>query len=253
MLELRNVGYETDDNKEILHDVSLTVQERFVAITGPNGGGKSTLAKVIAGIYQPTSGQILLDGVDITHMSITERANLGLSYAFQQPVRFKGLRVKDLLSLAAGKNTSVTEACSYLSKVGLCARDYVDRELNDSLSGGELKRIEIATVLARNPRLAIFDEPEAGIDLWSFDRLIGTFQKFHDDHPDHALVIISHQERIMDIADNIVVIKDGRIDRQGTREEMFPTLMIRRHAANVSCGLGTVDTELGQWSLNPED
>lgn len=253
MLELRNVGYETDDNKEILHDVSLTVQERFVAITGPNGGGKSTLAKVIAGIYQPTSGQILLDGVDITHMSITERANLGLSYAFQQPVRFKGLRVKDLLSLAAGKNTSVTEACSYLSEVGLCARDYVDRELNDSLSGGELKRIEIATVLARNPRLAIFDEPEAGIDLWSFDRLIGTFQKFHDDQPDHALVIISHQERIMDIADNIVVIKDGRIDRQGTREEMFPTLMIRRHAANVSCGLGTVDTELGQWSLNPED
>ena len=148
MLELRNVGYETDDNKEILHDVSLTVQERFVAITGPNGGGKSTLAKVIAGIYQPTSGQILLDGVDITHLSITERANLGLSYAFQQPVRFKGLRVKDLLSLAAGKNTSVTEACNYLSEVGLCARDYIDRELNDSLSGGELKRIEIAMVLA---------------------------------------------------------------------------------------------------------
>ena len=142
MLELRNVGYETDDNKEILHDVSLTVQERFVAITGPNGGGKSTLAKVIAGIYQPTSGQILLDGVDITHMSITDRANLGLSYAFQQPVRFKGLRVKDLLSLAAGKNTSVTEACNYLSEVGLCARDYIDREVNASLSGGELKRIE---------------------------------------------------------------------------------------------------------------
>ena len=158
MLELRNVGYETDDNKEILHDVSLTVQERFVAITGPNGGGKSTLAKVIAGIYQPTSGQILLDGVDITHMSITERANLGMSYAFQQPVRFKGLQVKDLLSLAAGKNTSVTEACNYLSEVGLCARDYIDRELNDSLSGGELKRIEIAMVLARGTKLSIFDE-----------------------------------------------------------------------------------------------
>ena len=176
MLELRHVGYETGENKEILHDISLTVQDRFVAITGPNGGGKSTLAKVIAGIYQPTSGQILLDGVDITHLSITERANLGISYAFQQPVRFKGLRVKDLLSLAAGKNTSVNDACAFLSEVGLCARDYIDRELNDSLSGGELKRIEIATVLARNPRLAIFDEPEAGIDLWSFDRLIGTFQ-----------------------------------------------------------------------------
>ena len=162
MLELRHVGFETDDNKEILRDVSLTVQDRFVAITGPNGGGKSTLAKVIAGIYQPTSGQILLDGVDITHMSITDRANLGLSYAFQQPVRFKGLRVKDLLSLAAGKNTSVNEACSYLSEVGLCARDYVDRELNDSLSGGELKRIEIAMVLARGTKLSIFDEPEAG-------------------------------------------------------------------------------------------
>ena len=163
MLELRHVGFETDDNKEILRDVSLTVQDRFVAITGPNGGGKSTLAKVIAGIYQPTSGQILLDGVDITHLSITERANLGLSYAFQQPVRFKGLRVKDLLSLAAGKNTSVNEACSYLSEVGLCARDYVDRELNDSLSGGELKRIEIAMVLARGTKLSMFDEPEAAL------------------------------------------------------------------------------------------
>ena len=149
MLELRHVGYETDDNKEILHDVNLVVKDRFVAITGPNGGGKSTLAKIIAGIYQPTSGQILLDGVDITNMSITERANLGVSYAFQQPVRFKGLRVKDLLSLAAGKNTSVNEACSYLSEVGLCARDYIDREVNASLSGGELKRIEIAMVLAR--------------------------------------------------------------------------------------------------------
>ena len=180
MLELRHVGFETDDNKEILRDVSLTVQDRFVAITGPNGGGKSTLAKVIAGIYQPTSGQILLDGVDITHLSITERANLGLSYAFQQPVRFKGLRVKDLLSLAAGKNTSVNEACSYLSEVGLCARDYVDRELNDSLSGGELKRIEIAMVLARGTKLSIFDEPEAGIDLWSFQNLIRVFEKMYE-------------------------------------------------------------------------
>ena len=157
MLELKHVGFETDDNKEILHDVSLTVQDRFVAITGPNGGGKSTLAKVIAGIYQPTSGQILLDGVDITHKTITERANLGISYAFQQPVRFKGLRVHDLLSLAAGKDTSVAQACAYLSEVGLCARDYIDREVNASLSGGELKRIEIAMVLARGTKLSIFD------------------------------------------------------------------------------------------------
>ena len=224
MLELRNVGYETDDNKEILHDVSLTVQERFVAITGPNGGGKSTLAKVIAGIYQPTSGQILLDGVDITHMTITERANLGLSYAFQQPVRFKGLRVKDLLSLAAGKNTSVTEACNYLSEVGLCARDYIDRELNDSLSGGELKRIEIAMVLARGTKLSIFDEPEAGIDLWSFQNLIRVFEKMYE-QTRGSILIISHQERILNIADKIVVIKDGCIQKTGARQDILPGLL----------------------------
>lgn len=224
MLELRHVGFETDDNKEILRDVSLTVQDRFVAITGPNGGGKSTLAKVIAGIYQPTSGQILLDGVDITHMSITDRANLGLSYAFQQPVRFKGLRVKDLLSLAAGKNTSVNEACSYLSEVGLCARDYVDRELNDSLSGGELKRIEIAMVLARGTKLSIFDEPEAGIDLWSFSNLIQVFEHLHE-KINGSIIIISHQERILDIADRIIVLADGRIQTQGTRDEVLPQLL----------------------------
>ena len=224
MLELRNVGYETDDNKEILHDVSLTVQERFVAITGPNGGGKSTLAKVIAGIYQPTSGQILLDGVDITHMSITERANLGLSYAFQQPVRFKGLRVKDLLSLAAGKNTSVTEACNYLSEVGLCARDYIDREINASLSGGELKRIEIAMVLARGTKLSIFDEPEAGIDLWSFQNLIRVFEKMYE-QTKGSILIISHQERILNIADKIIMIADGQVSKMGTREEILPELL----------------------------
>ena len=224
MLELRHVGFETDDNKEILRDVSLTVQDRFVAITGPNGGGKSTLAKVIAGIYQPTSGQILLDGVDITHMSITDRANLGLSYAFQQPVRFKGLRVKDLLSLAAGKNTSVNEACSYLSEVGLCARDYVDRELNDSLSGGELKRIEIAMVLARGTKLSIFDEPEAGIDLWSFARLTETFEQIHQEG--HAtMIIISHQERIIRLADEIMVIANGQIAHRGSTEEVFPLIL----------------------------
>lgn len=224
MLELRHVGFETDDNKEILRDVSLTVQDRFVAITGPNGGGKSTLAKVIAGIYQPTSGQILLDGVDITHMSITDRANLGLSYAFQQPVRFKGLRVKDLLSLAAGKNTSVNEACSYLSEVGLCARDYVDRELNDSLSGGELKRIEIAMVLARSTKLSIFDEPEAGIDLWSFARLTETFEQIHREHQ-ATMIIISHQERIIQLADEIAVIAGGRIAHRGTTEEILPLIL----------------------------
>ena len=236
MLELRNVGYETDDNKEILHDVSLTVQERFVAITGPNGGGKSTLAKVIAGIYQPTSGQILLDGVDITHMSITERANLGMSYAFQQPVRFKGLQVKDLLSLAAGKNTSITEACNYLSEVGLCARDYIDRELNDSLSGGELKRIEIAMVLARGTKLSIFDEPEAGIDLWSFQNLIRVFEKMYE-QTRGSILIISHQERILNIADKIVVIKDGRIDKVGPRADILPALLGSADASQAACSV----------------
>ena len=242
MLELRNVGYETDDNKEILHDVSLTVQERFVAITGPNGGGKSTLAKVIAGIYQPTSGQILLDGVDITHLSITERANLGLSYAFQQPVRFKGLRVKDLLSLAAGKNTSVTEACNYLSEVGLCARDYIDRELNDSLSGGDLKRIEIAMVLARGTKLSIFDEPEAGIDLWSFQNLIRVFEKMYE-QTRGSILIISHQERILNIADRIVVIKDGRIQKAGPRAEILPALLGSADASSPACSVLTDKVE----------
>ena len=242
MLELRNVGYETDDNKEILHDVSLTVQERFVAITGPNGGGKSTLAKVIAGIYQPTSGQILLDGVDITHMSITERANLGMSYAFQQPVRFKGLQVKDLLSLAAGKNTSVTEACNYLSEVGLCARDYIDRELNDSLSGGELKRIEIAMVLARGTTLSIFDEPEAGIDLWSFQNLIRVFEKMYE-QTRGSILIISHQERILNIADKIVVIKDGQIQKEGPRAEILPALLGSADASSPACSILTDKVE----------
>lgn len=242
MLELRNVGYETDDNKEILHDVSLTVQERFVAITGPNGGGKSTLAKVIAGIYQPTSGQILLDGVDITHMSITERANLGMSYAFQQPVRFKGLQVKDLLSLAAGKNTSVTEACNYLSEVGLCARDYIDRELNDSLSGGELKRIEIAMVLARGTKLSIFDEPEAGIDLWSFQNLIRVFEKMYE-QTRGSILIISHQERILNIADKIVVIKDGQIQKEGPRSEILPALLGSADASSPACSVLTDKVE----------
>ena len=236
MLELQHIGFETDDNKEILHDISLTVSERFVAVTGPNGGGKSTLAKVIAGIYKPTSGRILLDGQDITDLSITDRANLGISYAFQQPVRFKGLQVKDLLSLAAGKNTSVTEACSYLSEVGLCARDYVDREVNASLSGGELKRIEIAMVLARGSKLSVFDEPEAGIDLWSFQNLIRVFENMYE-QTRGSILIISHQERILNIADKIVVVKNGGIDMIGTRDEFLPAILGSADAGSAACSV----------------
>lgn len=236
MLELRGVGFETDDNKEILHDINLTVQDRFVAITGPNGGGKSTLAKIIAGIYQPTSGQILLDGVDITHLPITERANLGISYAFQQPVRFKGLQVKDLLSLAAGKNTDINEACGYLSEVGLCARDYIDREINASLSGGELKRIEIAMVLARGTKLSIFDEPEAGIDLWSFQNLIRVFEKMYE-QTKGTILIISHQERILNIADTIVVVKNGGVAQVGPRSELLPALLGSADAGSAACSV----------------
>lgn len=225
MLELKHVGFEAEENnKEILHDINLTIDDRFVAITGPNGGGKSTLAKLIAGIYTPTRGQILFDGVDITHMSITERAKLGVSYAFQQPVRFKGLLVKDLLSLAAGNDTSMENACRYLSEVGLCARDYIDRELNGSLSGGELKRIEIAMALARGTKLSIFDEPEAGIDLWSFQNLIRVFENMYE-QTRGSILIISHQERILNIADTIVVIQNGCVGRVGGRNEILPQLL----------------------------
>lgn len=224
MLELKNICYEVEDNKEIIRNINLTVNDRFVAITGPNGGGKSTLAKIIAGIVTPTSGQIILDGTDITNMSITERANQGISFAFQQPVRFKGLTVKDLLTLAAGKNTSVTDACAILSEVGLCARDYIDREINASLSGGELKRIEIAMIIARGTKLSIFDEPEAGIDLWSFNSLIKVFEKMHEKNQG-SILIISHQERILNIADEIVVIADGRIANRGKREDILPDLL----------------------------
>lgn len=238
MLELKHVGFETDENKEILHDVTLTVQDRFVAITGPNGGGKSTLAKVIAGIYQPTSGQILFDGQDITHLSITERAKLGVSYAFQQPVRFKGLQVKDLLRLAAAKKLDVNEACGYLSEVGLCARDYIDREINASLSGGELKRIEIAMVLARGTKLSIFDEPEAGIDLWSFQNLIRVFEKMYE-QTKGSILIISHQERILNIADTIVVIKGGQVEKVGPRAALLPALLGSADAGNPACSVLT--------------
>lgn len=224
MLELRNISYEVEDNKEIIKNLSATFGNGFIAITGPNGGGKSTLAKIIAGIVKPTSGQILFDGVDITDMSVTERANLGISYAFQQPVRFKGLTVKDLLTLAAGKDTTVTQACKFLSEVGLCARDYIDREINASLSGGELKRIEIAMTIARETPLTIFDEPEAGIDLWSFNSLIKVFEKLHD-KVNGSILIISHQEKILNIADQVVVLAGGQIRAMGTKDEVLPQLL----------------------------
>lgn len=224
MLELKNICYEAEDGKDILNDVSLTIEDRFVAITGPNGGGKSTLAKIIAGIYTPTKGQIIFNGEDITNFSITERAKKGLSYAFQQPVRFKGIRVRDLLMLAAGEGTDFNECCNILSEVGLCARDYLDRELNDSLSGGEMKRIEIATILARQTNFNVFDEPEAGIDLWSFKNLIKVFEKMHE-KTQGTILIISHQEKILNIADKIIYIKDGQVEKYGAKDEILPLLL----------------------------
>ena len=227
MLELINVSYEVaseNGTKEILKDVSLKIEDGFVAITGPNGGGKSTLAKIIVGIYEATSGQILLNGEDITHLSITERAKKGIGYAFQQPVRFKGITVSDLITLAAGRKLSVDEICTFLSEVGLCARDYINREINASLSGGELKRIEIATVLARETPFSVFDEPEAGIDLWSFNNLISVFEKMRDKCKG-SILIISHQERILNIADKIVVVADGRLEQVGSKDEILPALL----------------------------
>ena len=227
MLELKDVSYRAEDEngvKEIISHINLQIDERFVAFTGPNGGGKSTLAKLIAGIYLPSEGQILLDGEDITHRSITERANMGISFAFQQPVRFKGLTVHDLISLASGKKLSAAEACSYLSEVGLCAREYIHREINASLSGGELKRIEIATVLARGTSLSVFDEPEAGIDLWSFQSLIKVFENMQQRNHG-SILIISHQERILNIADEIILIADGKLRQQGSKDEILPALL----------------------------
>ncbi|MDO5336189.1 MAG: ATP-binding cassette domain-containing protein [Eubacteriales bacterium] len=237
MLELRNVSFEVAENKEqreIIRGINLKIDERkFVVITGPNGGGKSTLAKLIAGIERPTSGQIFFDGVDITEKSITERANMGISFAFQQPVRFKGIQVLDLIRLAAKKQLSAAQACEYLSEVGLCAKDYINREVNASLSGGELKRIEIATVLARGTRLSVFDEPEAGIDLWSFQNLIQVFERMQEKTGDGSILIISHQERILNIADEIVVIADGQIVNQGPKEEILPMLLGTASAVSV--------------------
>ena len=237
MLELKNISFDVADDKgqkEIIKNLSLTIDDhKFVVITGPNGGGKSTLAKLIAGIEKPTSGSIILNGEDITDKSITERAKMGISFAFQQPVRFKGIRVLDLLRIAAGKNLSLADACQYLSEVGLCARDYVKREVNASLSGGELKRIEIATVLARSTQLSVFDEPEAGIDLWSFQSLIKVFERMRK-ITNGSIMIISHQERILDIADEIVVIANGTISKQGPKDEILPELLGTASAVN-SC------------------
>ena len=229
MLQLENVSFKVPapgGEREIIREVSLKLPAgRLVVVTGPNGGGKSTIARLIAGIEKPSAGRILLDGEDITDKSVTERARLGIGYAFQQPVRFKGVRVIDLLRLATGKQLSTSEACEYLAAVGLCAQDYVRREVNASLSGGELKRIEIATVFAKGSKVSVFDEPEAGIDLWSFQNLIGVFQEMRRAIRDAAILVISHQERILEIADEIVVLKDGAVLKRGPKVAVLPSLL----------------------------
>ncbi len=229
MLELKNISFKVKalDREEeitILDDISFKMDlGKILVITGPNGGGKSTLAKIIMGIEKPTSGQILFNGVDITNLSITERAKLGIGYAFQQPPRFKGVTVEKLLQLASNNNLSEEQCCEYLSKVGICSREYLKRDVDNSLSGGELKRIEIASLMARNPEISIYDEPEAGIDLWSFSMLVDTFTNFRKNN-DQSIVIISHQERIIDLADELMIICDGKIEEMGSKEEVLPIL-----------------------------
>ncbi|MCI7248627.1 MAG: ATP-binding cassette domain-containing protein [Clostridiales bacterium] len=229
MLELKNIVFEvTDDDgniKRIIDNISLTLgDDKYFVITGPNGSGKSTLARIIMGIEQPTSGQIIFDGIDITNKTITERANLGISFALQQPVRFKGIKVSDIIKLSSGRDLTTIEACDYLSAVGLCARDYIDREVNSSLSGGELKRIEIASVLARGTKLSLFDEPEAGIDLWSFQNLIKVFENIKE-QMHGTVLIISHQERILNIADEIIILDGGKVSKRGKREELLVDIL----------------------------
>ncbi len=241
MLEIKNLSYRVegeDGPVEILKDVSLNIEDKkFVVVTGPNGGGKTSLARAVMGIYPPTSGQILWNGTDITQMSVTERARLGISYGFQQPPRFKGMKVRDLLTIAAGTKISHDKACSYLTKVGLCARDYIDRDVDTSLSGGEVKRIEIATILARKSDLMIFDEPEAGIDLWSFARLTETFREIHD-KKEATILIISHQERIIRLADEIILIANGKLSARGSVEEIYPKIVAD---TVTSCNMLEVD------------
>ena len=241
MLELKNISFNVEDESggmEIIRDVSLSIPDgKLVVITGPNGGGKSTLAKLIAGIYRPSSGTVIFDGEDITSLSITERARKGISYAFQQPVRFKGLQVLDLIRLARGTGVTPAQACEYLSAVGLCARDYIDREVNASLSGGELKRIEIAMILARGTKLSVFDEPEAGIDLWSFQNLIEVFKTLRSEISGNSILIISHQERILNIADEVIVLKEGRLEKRGSRDEILPELLAKAIAV-PECRMG---------------
>lgn len=237
MLELKNISFAVNDNGnnvEILNDLNLKIDsQKFIVITGPNGSGKSTLAKIIAGIEKPSSGQIIFNGEDVTDKNITERANLGIGFAFQQPVKFKGLEVFDLLRLASKKKLTIADACEYLSEVGLCAKDYINREVNSSLSGGELKRIEIATILARKSKLTIFDEPEAGIDIWSFQNLIKIFEKMRREIRNSSIIIISHQERLISIADEIIVLTNGRIQNQGTGKEILPTLIGTKSISSV--------------------
>ena len=237
MLKLNNISFSAVDggkSSDIIRGIDLEIPDnKFVVITGPNGGGKSTLAKIIAGIVQPSDGRLIFNDTDITDMSITNRAKAGIGFAFQQPVRFKGLTVLDLLRISAGKNLSVSDACAYLSEVGLCAKDYIKREVNASLSGGELKRIEIATVMARDVKLAVFDEPEAGIDLWSFNNLIRIFENMRKSDKSRTVVVISHQERLLKIADEIIVLADGKLVRRGSADEVLPEIMHSNYAQTI--------------------
>ena len=239
MLELKNISF-YKDNKQILTDVSLNIDnQKFVAITGPNGSGKSTLAKIIMGLFSPDSGQIIFDGQDITNLTITERAKLGIGFAFQQPVKFKGLTVKDLIEIAAGNSINIAEACAYLSDVGLCAQEYLNREISSSLSGGELKRIEIAMLEAKKSKLTIFDEPEAGIDLWSFNNLISVFEKMHREIKG-SIIVISHQEKILNIADEIILLDNGKIADIGSKDKMIPKLLNKKVACHKVNSVGGV-------------
>ena len=246
MLCLEHIYWDSPDGKHLLKDLDLQVPDgKLVVITGPNGGGKTTLAKIIAGIEKPLSGRIILDGEDITGRDVTERARMGLSFAFQQPVRFKGITVRKLIEIAAGKKLENAELCGILAKVGLCANDYMDREVNATLSGGEIKRIEIASVIARTSRIAIFDEPEAGIDLWSFKNLIDVFRQMHSQQK-NTLIIISHQERILRIADEIVMVSGGSIQAKGPREELLGMMQFKNPELNPQAACGREEAVFGE-------